>query len=339
MPTPKTNRKIPFPLDRHNYLRIYAIDRMIRDGAYPNVTSLAERFELSPRTIERDIESMRDFLGAPLEYSRKRKGYYYTSLDFNLPSLSLTEGELVAVFLWQKVLSHYRGTPFEEVVRQAFMKICLCLQEEVSVDLSFLEHAISFDVELERGEEKVILEIYRQVERALRERQSLSITYYTASRDECTERTVDPYHLRFHAGAWYLIAFCHLRGETRIFALDRVSQAKNTGRAFQVDPSFSLEAYLGDSFSIERGGEPVPVVVRFDAYQARWVRERRWHPSQEIEEMEDGSLVLRLKVAGLGEIKRWVMSFGSHAEVLEPLSLREEIIEEMYRMAGNYIFS
>jgi len=151
---------------------------------------------------------------------------------------------------------------------------------------------------------------------------------------------VDPYHLYNRGGDWYLIAFDHLRSAFRTFHTGRVDRWEVLASGFTRDPTFRLEEWMAQAFQLERGEEPVEVAVRFDSYQARYIRERRWHPTQEIEELPGGSLVLRLRVGGLSEIKRWVMSYGSHAEVLVPESLRKEIAAEarsvasMYRVAG-----
>jgi predicted DNA-binding transcriptional regulator YafY len=105
---------------------------------------------------------------------------------------------------------------------------------------------------------------------------------------------------------------------------------------FQVKTDFSLEEYLGNSLGIERGEKVEEVKILFDPEQARWIRERKWHESQEIEYQPDGSLILGLKVSSLGEIKRWVLSFGAHAKVLFPASLQEEIMQEIKNMAQAY---
>ena len=84
--------------------RIYFINKQIRAGKYPNIAKLSELLEVQTRTIERDIEHMRDMMSADIEYDRKRKGYYYTSNNFQLPPLKLTEGEAVALFLGHKLL-------------------------------------------------------------------------------------------------------------------------------------------------------------------------------------------------------------------------------------------
>ena len=82
----------------------WAGDQMIRQGGHPNVVVLADRLEVHRRTILRDVEFLRNSWGAPLEYSRQHKGYFYTNPDFALPCLRLTEGELVAFFLAERLM-------------------------------------------------------------------------------------------------------------------------------------------------------------------------------------------------------------------------------------------
>ena len=144
--------------------------------------------------------------------------------------------------------------------------------------------------------------------------------------------TVDPYHLHNIHGDWYLIAYCHTRHEPRDFLASRIKGYKPLISTFQVELGFSLDAYLESGFLAERSTSPEDVVVKFDEYQARWIRERQWHASQQIEELPSGELILRLRVGGLGEVKRWVMSYGSHAEVFEPESLRRDVEDEVKKM-------
>ena len=99
--------------------------------------------------------------------------------------------------------------------------------------------------------------------------------------------------------------------------------------AFVRRPEFDLDAYLRQSLHLQRGQEQVTVRSRFSAYQARWVRERQYHPSQQIEELPDGGLILTAQVAGTEEVKRWLMGYGADVEVLEPAALREQIRQEI----------
>ncbi|MBI3989390.1 MAG: WYL domain-containing protein [candidate division NC10 bacterium] len=92
--------------------------------------------------------------------------------------------------------------------------------------------------------------------------------------------------------------------------------------------NFDVEAYMRESFGILRGGPAVPVKVKFSNAWARWIGERIWHPSQTLERLPGGELILTLQVAVTDELKRWILSFGREAEVVEPIVLREAVRAE-----------
>jgi len=327
--------KAPY-FSRARFARLYYIHQQLLNCKYPNVPILAQQLEVCRRTVERDIEHMRDRLGASIKYCPKNKGYYYENKDFNLPPMMLTEGELIAIFLGQKLLAKCAGTPLETSIRSAFEKILSLMPESISVDLNSLDHTISFDVEPIRGDEQQVAEIYSRLAAAVEKKNTIWIKYYGVTRDKISKRYVDPYHLRYYQGAWYLIGYCHLRQDIRIFALDRIQDLVKTTKNFTILPDFSIEDYLSSAIGIELGGETQEVVIRFDAHQARWIRERQWHHTQQLVFQFDGSLILKITVSGLGEVKRWIMGFGSHAEVISPESLRKEIEEDAKRLLSVY---
>jgi predicted DNA-binding transcriptional regulator YafY len=180
---------------------------------------------------------------------------------------------------------------------------------------------------------------------AIGENRRVWMRYYTASRNEHSERTVSPYHLYNVHGDWYLIAFDDKRKSLRNFSVGRIEDWQVLAETFERDPKFSIHDWMSGAFQTERGGEVLEVVLRFDAQQARYIRERHWHDTQQIEELADtprtragtcGGLILRFRTGGLGEVKRWVMQYGGHVEVLEPEELRNELLQELQKMAKLY---
>ena len=323
--------------NRSHYARIYHIHQLLSTNQYPKITEIAEKFEVSRRTIERDIEHMCDRLGAPICYCRSKKGYYYEKEGFQLPPISITEEELITLFLGQRLLSKFMSTPFEKTIRKAFEKILTAIPEDEIVDLYSINNIVSFDVKPLRGDEERVVQNYSMLAVAIEKKTRVWVRYYSASSDNVNERYVDPYHLRYYQGAWYLIGYCNMRKAIRVFALDRILDLKNTKDSFEPIRGFVLEDYLSRALGIEAGKEPQEVCIRFDRHQARWIRERRWHHTQMIESQDDGSIILRMTVSGLGEVKRWVLGFGGHAEVLYPEKLREELKEEAKSMLSIYM--
>jgi len=316
------------------FWRLCEIHKLIAQGTYPTCPSLASRLEVNLRTVERDIGRLRDLFGAPVEYDRARRGYRYTHA-FEMPPIRLSEGEAITVFLGQRMLAQCRGTPYEDYVRSALVKIRMMLPQQAEVSVERALGAVSFHAEPLRGEEMAVIQRYQAIGQAIRDSRTVITEYFTASRQALGQRRINPYHLRFFDGAWYCIGYCHDRREVRTFALDRMTAVELTDQTFAVPADFSIEEYLGGSLAIERG-ELRRVVIEFDRTEAPYIAGRQWHHSQLVEELPDGSLRMTLRVGGLGEVMRWVMSLGSHAWVVEPEELRQQIAAELTAATSRY---
>jgi predicted DNA-binding transcriptional regulator YafY len=234
--------------------------------------------------------------------------------------------ELMALYFARALCRPLEGTAIHESLQEAFSKIsCLLPQESVRF-LSELEGAIAARPGPFKDYSQY-RDLIQTVALARVERRSLDIVYDSFARRQITRRRVDPYHLCYFQGGVYVIAHDHLREEIRIFALERMSSIEPTGSTFEVPEDFDFETYMESALGIFRG-PAIEVKLKFAASLAPYVRERQWHASQSIEELPDGSLLLNLKVADSLELRRFVLSFGAEAEVLEPESLRREIREE-----------
>ncbi len=320
-------------LTRSPYERVVWFDREIREGKFPNAVRLSEKFEISLRTAYRDIEFLKYNFDAPLAYDPLRRGFYYTDRNFVLPAILLTEGELVSIFVGEKVLRQYAGTPYEELLEKAFKKICNALPGPVSIDLSTIADAVSFELGPARPVE---VETFQKVLNAIQNRHCLKITYFSIRRNVLTHRLIEPYHLHNFAGDWYLVAYDRKSQEIRDFALSRIRTLTPTSETFQPSPNFNLKEYIRGHFGGFHGKKAYKVAVQFDPYQARWIREKKWQGETGRKEHADGSLTLYLEAPTLEPVMRWVLQFGSHAEVISPKELREEMSKEGLRIAKMY---
>ncbi|MBV9467679.1 MAG: WYL domain-containing protein [Abitibacteriaceae bacterium] len=313
--------------------RIMSMDRKIRAGEYPNAHSIAEEFDLKPRVIYDDRAFMKNRLRAPIAYDRKRHGWYYTDTAWVLPSAFVTQGEMLAFFLSVEVARRYLGTALEAPLKSAVQKITQGLESRVEVDLDSLRQHYTFAAPPSL---KVDERILAMLDGAIQTQRQVRMRYFTAARGEHTERTVDPHHLRNVGGDWYLLAFDDASRQMRTFHVGRIEEWQQLDTGFTFQPDFDVEAWRQTAFQAEATAEQTDVVVRFDAYQARYIRERHWHDSQQIEELPDGGLLLRLHTGGLGQVQRWVMQYGNHAEVLEPPELRAAVQNEVRGMRERY---
>ncbi len=322
---------------RPQLYRLSYIDKMIKTGRYPNSRSLSEDLGVSPRTVLRDVEFMKDSLSAPLEYSAQKRGFYYTETEYSMGLLKLTEGELLALFLGHNLLNKCKGTPFEQHVLSAFNKICCYLQESVSINFGQLSESVTFDLEPLRGEEKQVAAHFSAIIHAINRRKTVKLLHYAIAKDTCRERLVDPYQVRYHQGVWYLIGFCHLRQAIRFFALDRIRELQPTELTFAVTEEFNPDEFFHDTFQLYKGADIHQIKIWFSPTQARWIREKQWHPTQVIEENPDGSLVLIMHTSGLIQVKRWVLSFGDDAKVLAPPELVSAVVKELNSARNVYL--
>jgi predicted DNA-binding transcriptional regulator YafY len=317
-----------------NLERVFWIDKEIRANRYPNATNIAGHFEVTTKTAQRTLDYMRDRLRLPLGYSAEHRGWYYTEPAYALPAIELSEGDLVAILLAEKLSRQYRGTAIGQHVEEAFAKVLSAMTETVSIDLDALSEAHSFEA---AATTELDPDLFSRLGRAAIERLRIEMTYFTATRGELTRRRADPLHLRNNLGDWYLIAWDYLRGEPRDFLVSRIRELIVTDEHFDWPAGFILENYLDQGFGMIRGREPIRVEIVFDEYQSRWIRERgKIHPTEEREDLPNGGLRLCIQVTAIDGVKRFVMQYGAHACVIEPQELRQSIRKEIEEMNQLY---
>lgn len=297
------------------------IHQALQAGGFPNASKLAREVEVSTKTIHRDIEFMRDRLNLPIAFAPANNGYFYDGEVSGFPTLQITEGEVFALVVAEKALQQYRGTSFEKPLLSAIRKMEQSLPDTISLNLADIEQVISFRT---RAEPILNLGIFDALSKAVAQRQQLEL-HYRKPGHQPEARTVDPYHLANINGEWFLFAFDHARKDIRTFAPARIQSAKPTGKIFERTQKFSLEKRLRDSFGVHAGEGEFTVVIRFAARAADFIREKKWHPSQTLRDLKDGSAELTMKLSSLGEVQRWVLSWGGDAKVLQPPELADAV--------------
>ena len=303
------------------------IQTLISSRMGKTAAELAEELECNPRTIYRDLEALQ-VAGFPIYTDRMEGRNLWSLLDtvrHEIPiPFSLTE--LMALYFSRDMLKVFKDTVFYDSLESLFQKIKTTIPPESKKYLKNVEQILHVGLKPYKEYSK-FKEIINRVNEATQKKKSIDIVYYTMSRKKESKRKVDPYRIWFFNGTFYLIGKCHLRGEVRIFALDRIKILHLTKDSFVIPEDFNLDDFMRPSFGVFQG-EPIKVKTWFHPDVAGYIKEKIWHESQEIHPQDDGSIVFEAEVAGTEEIKFWTMSWGSKAEVLEPESLRDEICEE-----------
>ena len=312
--------------------RMIAIHRAIREGGYPTCSSLAKRFEVTPKTIQRDIDYMRDRMGAALEYDPVRHGWYATDPFPDLPGFVIGAEELAALFLTRTALESIRGTTLEATMREIFAKLLRPLESEVSLSWSEMDEVFTRKMPEMKARD---VKLFGELADAVVHRREVAFHYLKLEAEKPSPRQVQPYHLGEVDGGWYLIGRDVDRGALRTFALPRITRLKSHATVFDRPVDFDGRDYLRRSFGVwQANGSRHLVRVRLKDYAARLAQERRWHPSQETEVLDarGQKVEVRFEAGALEEVVRWVLSFGSKAEVIGPPELRQMVREELKLM-------
>lgn len=317
--------------------RMQRIYRLIENGEYPNCVELSREFEMSLRTLKRDLDFMRTRLSLPIEFDVDRNGYYFSQAVPQFPQLPMSEADIFTLFVASKAIEQYHGTPLQKMLETTFRKLTGQLDGNLRYSLGNADGVLSFRPFAPADAE---LKDFDLLMRAVSQRRAVRFSYRNRGQVKAQARHVHPYHIACVDNQWCLFAFDVGRKDIRTFVLARLSKPVLTGKRFTVGRKFDLAERLRGSLGLYQGKEDYEIVVELDAWAADDVRGRRLHSSQELTELPGGMVRLRLRLSSLEEIERWILSMGSHATVIRPEKLRERLAKvggsllERYRLPG-----
>ena len=296
---------------------------------------LAEEFGVSDRTIYRDLLTLQS-AGFPIT-NEKRQGkmkYFLINHPGILNKINFSPTELLALHLSKGILSQLEGTIFHDAIEQLLYKIEEVMPGSMLDYFQELETGIFVQLFQRRDYEKKSKEI-EAILSSLRGKKTLDMVYFSPQQGEM-RRKVDPYCLWVMGDSLYLIGFCHIHKEIRTFLVDRIKKAIPTKKEFKIQGHFNFQDYARESFRVMRGGEIEEYELKFAPQVSYFIQERTWHPTQKIIKHRDGSITLKFRARGRGEVKSWVLSFGNLVEVKKPEGLRKEIKQTLMQTLEKY---
>ncbi len=303
--------------------RIYSFHSRIQAGRFPNASDLAEEFEVSPATAHRDIAYLRDRLLAPLKFDPRQNGYFYQEEGFRLP---FEDSPRIVLFLGMlSSMASETGLetlPELKLLQKKLSSMVFSHREHID-DLIFCEW-----IEVQPVDELV----FNTVLNGLLDGMQLDIQY--GNKEQESFRRIDPLKLVQYQGRWYLLAWCHLRQEKRLFHLSRIRSIEDVEE--QVEHRLEVDdEYLTGVFGIFKGKARFTATISLTGRAAEIVREQHWHPEQQIDQIKTG-ILLHLPVADDRELIMKVLQFGDEAEVIAPESLRKKIKSRIAAMVSRY---
>lgn len=214
--------------------------------------------------------------------------------------------------------------PFSKAARGLLNKLEQALLPQDRLALDRLERSIL--AEAKGSDVSPALEVLHTARTVLK---SVELVYYSGSSDQLKQRMVDPYGFVLFGGSWYLVGWCHLAKERRIFKISRIKEIKLSERSYQIPRDFDISTYVRSNLFKPSGSE-ARVLVRFSSKVARWVLEAH----SQAKRQKDGSVLLEMKASGFSWLARWILQYGSEAEILEPPQARAEVLRILEKRKG-----
>ena len=310
------------------------VQRLEKSRAGCGLDDLADELGCVRRTVYRDLDALM-YAGFPV-VSEKRDGrVFYRFLDsFRLGDIPFTSDEILALAFGEDLLRQLEGTVFHDSVRSALKKIRAGLSPELEAYLARLGETFRVLPGPHKNYAR-FRETIQALQDAVLQQHTVRMRYRTGRTGKKATRDLDPYRVWYRSGGLYVVGLDHRRGEIRTFAVERIQTLEATSRSFEVPESFDFDAWSAGSFGVI--AEPASKVrIRFDRRWASYVEEHTWHRSQQLQRGRNGSTELTLQVGETADLRSWILSFGSGAEVLEPESLREAIVADLEASLRRY---
>jgi predicted DNA-binding transcriptional regulator YafY len=295
-------------------------------------TELANELEVNASTIYRNIQALRD-QGWPIEYDDTRKGRRYWIDKHRAPnSVRVTLHEATALYLAARVLSRMIDTS-NPVVARALHKLADPLEitaPTIADHIRAAAHAVRV-----QPQDEAATQVFEVLAQAWGESRKVQIRYRSIHSSEAVERTVHPYYLEAVDAeqAFYVLGYDSRSNAVRVFKLDRIEHITLLRERFRIPDDFDPLEQLQSAWGImwpDESKPPERVVLRFTPDVAREIKERCWHPTQQLTDLPDGGCRFEVTVGHASELRRWIRRWGLHqVEVLEPQWLRDELLDEM----------
>jgi predicted DNA-binding transcriptional regulator YafY len=315
--------------------RFYKIDQLLTDRKVVSFAVFKQALGMSPASVKRDLEYMRNRFNAPIEYDRETKGYRFgkprSGPRYELPGLWFSADEAYALLTMQSLLSELQPGLLEPHVGPLQDRLRAILGGEPAWK------DIKNRIRIFQPERRSVPAAHSGiVATAVLKRSRLWIRHYNRKEDRETEREISPQRLVHYRDNWYVDGWCHLREGLRSFAVDAIRAAElREARAKEIAAS-ELDEHLGSGYGIFAGSKLQWAVLRFSPEAARWVSAQSWHPKQRARTEADGGFVLEVPYAEDRELLMEILKYGPDVEVMAPATLRRRVTEALAAAAIRY---
>ena len=279
---------------------------------------IADRFEISVRTVYRDIRALEE-AGVPIG-SEAGKGYFIVD-GYYLPPVMFTQEEASSLILAEKLVEKMTDISIDNNYKSALYKIKSILDsdEKEYVDNVNDNVHVLFQPYIETSFPNNFIS---DIQKALANQKILEVKYHSIGKDETTCRSIESLGLCYYSFSWHLIGFCKLRSDYRDFRVDRIKELNITQESCSKDKKITINEYfeqLMDSNTLK------PIIVRFDNSLKKDISKAKYYYGFICEKELPDCLEITFLIDSLDYIAKWLLTFGSKIQIISPTVLIDSI--------------
>ncbi len=285
-------------------------------------------------TIEKDMFAMKMEHDAPIKYSKRNAGYYYSDPEFSINSIPLTEEDLSAIKFAVNTLTQFRDVDLFKQFGYAIDKIVDRVSIASNPEEEGVGNFVQFESPIVVGGNEYLPILFEAIKNNL----LVEFDYASFVTGKLKSRKVTPLLLKEYRNRWYLISFDHAKEDIITFALERLSNLNVTQDHGARPMSFNPEHYFEYAFGITANNKSLPetVVLKSDKIAAKYIISQPFHKTQKVVKEGKNRTTFELRIMISEEFIRTLLSYGGEIEVVAPASLREEIAKRVSELSSLY---
>ncbi|MGD1893914.1 MAG: helix-turn-helix transcriptional regulator [Cyclobacteriaceae bacterium] len=311
--------------------RLAAILIQLQSQRITRAQDIADRFDISLRTVYRDIRALEE-AGVPIG-SEAGVGYFLAG-GYRLPPVHFTPEEARSLLVAGKFVDRLTDASVQKQHEGALYKIKAVLKEEHQEMLDDLENKVAVLNPPSQNQEPAELHL-EKIQQALLARRVVEMDYFSPGSGQFTRRGIEPIGMVYYGDAWHIIAYCQLRQDYRDFRLDRMSKLEVTSQRYHLRDRLSLEQYLSRQ---SQTTDAVLAKVRFLNSVVQFIVQERYRYGFMREETTDEGVECWFLVPQMEYFARWLLTYGSGVTIISPPQLQDmtqTLIHELVQHYGN----
>ncbi len=305
--------------------RIVNILTTLQSGEKYSPADLEQVLGVSRRTVFRDLKELQS-IGVPYHYDIKTGGYSINP-KFFLPPIDFNLQEALSLLMLVHKMRNHLPMPYKNSAILAGLKVENNLPHDIRQYCQSTLAKITVAAD-QHASIKLLDDVYNTIQRAIRKKTKLAISYASLFEDGNIKTTLHSYHLLYKKRAWYVIGYSSLHKSVRTFNLGRIQKIETLDMCFVDGDNFDVYDYLGRAWCLIPEGKLYDIKLKFSPLVAHNVAEVQWHSTQQAQWQDDGSAILSFRIDGLGEISWWILGYGDQVQVLAPTELRKRLLEK-----------